>query len=363
VLVLAGLLTGCSTGLVPAPPAISLSAPSPIPVVSDVATSAPPVPPRVAVVGVGDIIMGNTPDLPPDGARTFFDAVRGQLRGDVVSGNVDAALTSSTVTTKCGPGSTDCFAFRFPPSYAGVLRAANFNVLNLANNHSHDYGGAGLSDSEAALRAHGIQPTGAPGQIAILQVRGLRVAVVGFAPYSWAQDLLDIPAARDLVHKAAKQADLVIVNMHAGGEGAAFTHVRPGHEYFLGEDRGDPIAFAHAVIDAGAALVIGHSPHVLRGMEWYHKRLIAYSMGNFAGYHTLSSAGILGAGGILRLTLAPGGAVASGTVVPTRMMDPGLPSLDATHEAIALLNALSAADFNSCGVRLSAAGVLGPPTC
>jgi hypothetical protein len=330
---------------------------------STAAGSPSPVRAEVTITGVGDVIMGSTPDLPPDGGRGFFDPVRAQLRGDVVSGNLEAVLTDSAVSTKCAAGSTQCFAFRVPPSYAQWLRGAGFTVLNLANNHSHDYGATGLADSQQALRRYGVQPTGLPGQVTVLPARGLRVAMLGFAPYGWAQSLLDIPAAQQLVRQAAARADLVIVQMHAGAEGADRTHVRPGHERFLGEDRGDPIAFAHAVIDAGAALVIGHSPHVLRGMEWYRGHLVAYSMGNFAGYHTLSEAGVLGRGGILRVRLRAGGRFVSGDLVPTMMVNRGLPALDPERRAIDLVSTLSAQDFGRCAATLSAAGQLSPPTC
>ena len=73
------------------------------------------------------------------------------------------------------------------------------------------------------------------------------------------------------MRKADVWADLVIVMMHAGAEGADHQHVRPGTEWFLGENRGNSIAFAHAVVRAGADLVVGRGPHVLRGMEWYRK--------------------------------------------------------------------------------------------
>ena len=371
VAVAAGLAAACQTGgTVPAPtmpPLSSVAVESTPPggtAPGSAATSSPsPAPAEVTVTGVGDVIMGSTPDLPPDGGRGFFDAVRGQLRGDVVSGNVDAAITDATVSTKCPPGSSQCYAFRFPSTYARWLRGAGFTVLNLANNHSHDFGSTGLTDSQRALRRYGAQPTGLPGQVTVLPAGGLRVAVLGFAPYGWAQSLLDIPAAQRLVRQAAAKADLVVVNMHAGAEGVDRTHVRPGHELFLGEDRGDPIAFAHAVIDAGADLVIGHGPHVLRGMEWYRGHLIAYSMGNFAGYHTLSAAGVLGRGGILRITLRADGRFVRGDLVPTRMVDRGLPALDPDRQAIGLVSALSTADFGRCAARLSAAGLLNPPAC
>ena len=112
----------------------------------------------------------------------------------------------------------------------------------------------------------------------------------------------DVAAAKRLVRKAARLADVVVVTMHAGAEGTERQHVRAGTELFLGENRGNPVRFAHAVVDAGADLVVGHGPHVLRGMEWYRGRLIAYSLGNFAGYKVFSLGGPLSTSGILRVT-------------------------------------------------------------
>jgi hypothetical protein len=127
--------------------------------------------------------------------------------------------------------------------------------------------------------------------------------VIGFAPYPWAQSLTDLSAAARMVRKAKSEANLVIVVMHAGAEGVDHQHVRPGTEWFLGENRGDSEDFSHAVIDAGASLVLGSGPHVLRGMEWHHGRLIAYSLGNFLGDGTLSIGGILGDSAILHVHL------------------------------------------------------------
>ena len=81
---------------------------------------------------------------------------------------------------------------------------------------------------------------------------------------------------------------------HGGAEGTNATHVPQGVEKFLGENRGDLRKFSRAVIDAGADLVIGHGPHVLRGMEIYKGRLIAYSLGNFSTWETFSLRGPLG---------------------------------------------------------------------
>jgi poly-gamma-glutamate capsule biosynthesis protein CapA/YwtB (metallophosphatase superfamily) len=327
--------------------------------------SSPP-PPRDSSVGisaVGDVIMGSTPALPPDGGRHLFDGVADRLAGDVVLANLDQALTDAAASTKCGSASSSCYAFRTPPSYARWLREAGFTVINLANNHSHDFGDAGLRDTQAALTAHDLHYTGMPGQITVQQVGSVRVAILGFAPYHWAQSLLDIPAAQELVRQAAAQADLVLVTIHAGAEGADRGQVRPGTEIFLGEDRGDAVAFSHAVIDAGADAVLGAGPHVLRGMEWYRGRLIAYSLGNFLGYQTLSHTGPQGVGGIVTLQLTPDGSWHGGQLEGTVMVDPGVPQLDPDQRARALVQELSRTDFGACGVEFSAAGELNTPTC
>jgi len=312
----------------------------------------------ITVAAVGDIVMGSTPNLPPDGGRTFFDGVAADLSGDVVLGNLEGTLSTGP-GSKCGSGSTNCYAFQTPPSYARWLEGAGFTVLNLANNHADDFGPSGQEQTLAALRRYGLRTTGRPGEIAIQQVGDVKVAVVGFAPYPWAQRLTDIPAARALVRKAAGEADVVIATMHAGAEGSGHTHVRRGTEVYLGEDRGNVVAFAHAVVEAGADLVVGHGPHVLRGMEWYRGRLIAYSLGNFAGYRVFALGGPLSTSGILRVTLRGDGTYESGLLVPTRLVGSGTPALDPAESAHGIVRRLSRADFGARGVTVAPSGALG----
>ena len=116
---------------------------------------------------------------------------------------------------------------------------------------------------------------------------GMSVAILGFAAYPWAARIDDIPAAVALVKRARVAADVVVVAMHAGGEGTDQMHTPIGPEVAFGEARGDTRAFAHAVIDAGAHIVFGSGPHVIRGVERRKNRLIVYSTGNFTGYNAL----------------------------------------------------------------------------
>ncbi|MGW1001710.1 CapA family protein [Streptomyces sp. NPDC002520] len=326
--------------------------------------SGAPAPPRpagdVRIAAVGDVVMGTLPDkLPPDDGASFFEPVDDLLTGDVVLGNLEGTLTTDG-PSKCddidGP---NCFAFRAPPSYGRWLKKAGFTVMNTANNHIDDFGAEGRRQTLAALRSVNLPYTGRLGQITVQRVHGVRVALIGFAPDRGANDLTDIPAAKRLTARAAKMADIVIVTMHAGAEGSDRTHVEPGTEYFLGEDRGDSYRFSRAVIDAGADLVVGSGPHVMRGMEFYKGRLIAYSLGNFSGYKVLGLGGTLSTSGVLNVTLRADGTYVSGRLHPTQIVAPGTP--EPGGDAIDLVSTVSDEDFGSHAARISEDGTIQRP--
>lgn len=317
----------------------------------------------ISLSATGDIIMGNAPNrLPANGGKGFFDSVEKALAADLVMGNLEEPLTVDTGTGKCGPNSTRCFQFRAPPDYAAHLRDAGFDLLNQANNHGYDFGPKGYENTQKALEKYELEHTGAPDQITVVDVKGVKVAVAGFSSYVWSNSLTDIPAAKRVVAKAAGMADLVVVQVHMGGEGADKTRVRPGTEMFLGENRGDPVKFSKAMIDAGADLIVGHGPHVLRGMEFYKGRLIAYSLGNFAGGgNSLSNAGRLGWGGVLKVSLKPDGSWAGGSFVSTYMNSAGKPTMDGDDRGLGLVKQLSRSDFPDTGARFDNSGAISPP--
>jgi|SRR5579862_8146016 len=315
-------------------------------------------PRSLEIAAVGDMTFGRADVLPAGGASRLLAHLRWALHSDVTVGNLETTLGSGGYSKCPRVHSKTCFAFQAPAGTAGELRRAGFAAVNVANNHSDDYGDEGIRETGAALRSAGLAFTGRPGQITYVVRNGVKVALLGFAPYRYDQDLLDVNGAKQLVRRAAERSDIVIVFIHAGAEGAAYQHVRPGMETYLGELRGDPLRFAHAVVDAGADVVLGSGPHVLRGMEWYRGRLIAFSLGNFVGYHTLDTSGVLGASAVLRLRLDEDGSFVAGSLVPLRLDASGTPSRDASGDSIGLVSSLSRADFAQAGVRLSRAGVL-----
>ena len=182
----------------------------------------------VTITAVGDTMLGNTPDLPPDPA-TYFDAVKHILDpgAQIVFGNLEGTLTTAP-TSKCSPRDTregNCFAFRDPPGYVRYLKQAGFTILNDANNHSYDFGAAGQAQTVRVIHAAGLAQTGLPGEITLVTANGIKFAFLAFAPYAYDANLLDLPAARALIKQAGREADVVVVYMHAGAEGSDADHV------------------------------------------------------------------------------------------------------------------------------------------
>jgi hypothetical protein len=311
----------------------------------------------VTLTAVGDMMLGNTPDLPPH-PGAYFHSVRAELKNgaQIVFGNLEGTLTTATAS-KCGSKPTsNCFAFRNPPGYARYFKQAGFTVLNDANNHFHDFGAAGQAQTVRSIHAAGLVQTGLPGEITRLTVKGVPVAFVAFAPYTYTASLLDRPAARALIRQAARTARIVVVYMHAGAEGAQADHVTGREEVYLGEDRGNPEAFAHMAIDAGASLVIASGPHVLRGLQFYHGHLIAYSLGNFAGYGNFSIHGDLTMSAILRVTLSSSGRFERARLYPVELAGTGRPVPGGG--AISFVARLSSADFGASAARVRPSGVI-----
>jgi poly-gamma-glutamate capsule biosynthesis protein CapA/YwtB (metallophosphatase superfamily) len=312
--------------------------------------------PTFSLTWVGDMTFGTLNAWPPGGTGSLVAAMKPYLHSDLTVGNLETALGDLPMS-KCSPGEKDCYQFEAPPYTAKDLKRDGFSAVNVANNHTLDAGSAGEASTDHALRAAGLKWAGRPGQITYLTRNGIKIALLGFAPWSYDADALDIPAAEALVRQARQHAQVVIVMEHLGGEGAGYRDVKPGEEYFLGQDRGNSIAFTHGVINAGADLVMGSGPHVVRGFQWYHGHLIAYSLGNFCGYNTFGLDSYTSASAILHVTLNARGKFVTGSITPLRLVSPGVPERDPARTAISYINSLSQNDFAGNGaVRLSAAG-------
>lgn len=315
-------------------------------------------------MGVGDIMLGSSfPDesgLPPnDGAEMMKEAAPVLTRADVAFGNLEGPMLEGGSSGKCGPNSRNCYAFRVPTRYGKYLKDAGIDVMSLANNHASDFGTEGMISSKKVLDGLGIAHAAETGDIAWLTIKGRKVAVIGFATNPVSYNLNDIETARRVVAETNAKADIVVVSFHGGAEGTANLHVPDKMEIYLGETRGHLRKFTHAVVDAGADLVIGHGPHVCRGMEVYKNRLIAYSLGNFATYGKFNLTAELGVTMVLEAHLDPkDGAFRGGKIHPFKQIKPGGPQVDSSNAIIPLMQSLTQADFGANGVKIATDGTL-----
>src|SRR4051794_24865168 len=274
----------------------------------------------VSLVWGGDVTLGSYRGRPPRRGRPLLAAVARVLRrADLAVVNLEGTFGPAS-TAKCAVGvSATCFPFQAPARDAETLRWAGVDLVNTANNHAYDYGPEGWVATRRALIRAGVEATGAVSEVHVLERHGTRIAFAGFSTYPWTASMSDLASVRALVAEADRQAEVVVVLMHAGAEGADRTHVPVGREEAYGEDRGDSRAFARTAVDAGADIVLGSGPHVLRGMEVYKGRLIAYSLGNLAGWHNFGVHGALGLSGLLKVELAADGRLKRGRLVSLRL--------------------------------------------
>lgn len=330
----------------------------------------------ITIAAVGDIMLGspypNDTRMPPEDGKALLKAVTPVISAaDIAFGNLEGPMADSGESAKCKPPKPPlpgkepepirCFAFRMPTRYGKYLKDAGFDVVSLANNHSFDFGNAGMTSTRQALDAVGINHAGSDRlqrSTAFLDVKGIKIAFVAFAHNAIVPNVNDLVAAKRFVTDAGRNADIVVVSFHGGAEGTASQNVPNRTELYFGEKRGNLPLFARTVIDAGADLVLGHGPHVLRGMEIYKGRLIAYSLGNFATYGWFRLQDETALTMILEVELGRDGKFAGGRIHSGRQEGRGIPVLDPSGESIRKIRSLSNADFPATAPKIADDGTI-----
>jgi len=236
----------------------------------------------LVINAVGDVMLAGkwAASIRKNGYDYPFQRVAAELkRGDITIANLESPLArgGSEFTAKK-------FRFRGEPELAGALNQAGINLVTLANNHSMDFGGQALAETMESLERADIAWIGAGSNLAQARktasytIKGKRIAFLG---YSLTQPLEffagkerpgTAPGIEKMyiedIRRARREADYVIVSFHWGTEGKS--EIQPYQR-----------TVAHKAIDAGADVIIGHHPHVLRGIERYKTGLVLYSLGNF----------------------------------------------------------------------------------
>lgn len=179
---------------------------------------------------------------------------------DLTIANMEGTLTDST------DRADKQFAFKAPAAFAGILSSGSVEAVNMANNHSQDYGTQSFHDTLSNLDKEGIVHFGYD-ETAVMEIKGVKVGLVGI--YELYDHLERTQQLKDNIAKVKSEgAQLVIVIFHWGNEKET---VPDSNQMTLGR----------LAIDEGADLVCGHHPHVLQGIETYKGKNIVYSLGNF----------------------------------------------------------------------------------
>ncbi len=296
--------------------------------------------------------------LPPDSAKGSFQSVIPYLKGsDVTFGNLEGTLYDSGKPDSYKKNLKVAFLFRMPTYFGRVFKDAGFNLISLANNHSTDFGAKGCESTTATLDKYGIHYAGLQTcPTSTFEKDGIKYGFCAFAPNANTMPLLEMRQAAGIIRQLKQQCDIVIVSFHGGAEGAAYEHVPFKMESYLGAKRGNVHAFTHMAVDAGADIVLGNGPHVSRALEKYKGRLIAYSLGNFCTYKSVSVAGVCGMAPLLKAKLNRKGEFISAQIISfTQSHQEGLEP-DTLNHAAKRIKLLTEKDFPKSGLNISDEG-------
>jgi hypothetical protein len=319
-------------------------------------------PQTVVFMGVGDLMLGsNYPSpnlLPPNSGKDILQEVALVLKkADLTFGNLEGVIMTDKGTPKQCKNPAYCYVFKSPDSYVQNFLDAGFDVLSVANNHTGDFGAKGRENTAKVLQDAGIHFAGHVAHpYTIFERNGIRYGFCAFAPNTGTVSLLKIEEAVSLIRMLNDSCDIVIVSMHTGAEGSKYNHITRKDEIFVGENRGNPYSFAHRAIDAGADIVWGHGPHVVRAVEVYKDRFIAYSLGNFATYGTINVNGISGYAPIIEIETYRTGKFIRGKIHSAIQHKGEGPRWDSSNRVAREIRHLTQQDFQGSNLSISETG-------
>jgi len=316
----------------------------------------------IKLVAVGDIMIGtdypNSSYLPKDGIYPFKDVDSILKTSDLLFGNLEGTLSNTGKNAKFCKDPSKCYSFRSPESYGKYLNQAGFDLMSIANNHISDFGRIGIDNTIKTLNANDIKSAGLEDikPTTIFEKNGVVYGFVAFAPNNNCLKINNIKNAKKIVHELSEKVDIVIVSFHGGAEGTEHKNVTRKIEYFYGENRGNVYEFSHEMIDAGADVIFGHGPHVVRAIEVYKNKLIAYSLGNFATYKRFSLKGVKAFSPILEVNIDKTGNFISGKIHSAKQTKERYPYFDKNQGAFKEIKLLTQVDFPESKIKFNTDG-------
>ena len=318
----------------------------------------------IRIIGVGDMMLGsNFPDsrnMPPNDGKYLLTPVKDIISSaDVAFGNLEGVLLTADGPPKKCSNPAICYAFKMPDHYVEHFKTAGFDILSVANNHVNDFGKAGTKNTMQVLKKAGIEYAGLTEcPFTIFEMKGNKYGFAAFAPNQGTISFNNFANAKKIIRHLDSICDIVIVSFHGGAEGASRRNITRMDELFIGENRGNPYAFARMAIDAGADVIFGHGPHVTRAVDLYKDRFIAYSMGNFATYGSFNLRGPSGLAPIISIEVDKNGKFISGFIHSTKQTGKGGPVLDPANGALKEIIELTKTDIPECRLQIETNGYI-----
>jgi hypothetical protein len=320
----------------------------------------------VSIIGVGDIMLGtNFPHpkyLPPQNGDNLMKELYPLLSDASISfGNLEGTFSDSLPITKRCQDTANCYAFRSPDFLFKHIVDAGFDVLSMANNHSGDLGVPGRLNTIKQIEDAGLSHVGLlEYPTIVVEKEGVKFGFCAFAPIKGTCDLNDEKEAERIVRSLNDRCDVTVVSFHGGAEGSKYEHLTREREMFLGEDRGNVYEFARKMIDAGADVIFGHGPHVLRAVDLYKDRFIIYSLGNFCTYSRMKVSGINGLAPILKVFTNKEGVFKKAEVISCKQIKGLGTRIDKLNKAALKLKKLTLSDIPEAKLNISNEGLITP---
>ena len=316
----------------------------------------------LSITGVGDIMLGsNYPSnslLPSNNSNILKDVEADLETSDITFGNLEGTLFDSGGTPKNCANPSVCYVFRTPSLFGKYLVDAGFDVMSIANNHNGDFGSVGREKTKENLDSLGIKYAGLANtdESIIFEKDGIKYGFAAFAPNNGTVSINDIEHAKEIVKKLKENSDIVIISFHGGAEGDQYQDVPRKNETFYGENRGDVYKFAHEMVDAGADIIFGQGPHVIRAVELYNGKFISYSAGNFATYGNFSLSGVKGIAPIFKINIDQDGNFLNGKIISTYQVKGSGPKIDSNNKAAKKVIELTKKNFPETKLEISEDG-------
>jgi len=320
----------------------------------------------VSIIGVGDIMLGtNFPDpkyLPPHEGENLMKPLYPILNDATISfGNLEGAFSDTLSVTKRCQDTANCYAFRSPDYLFKHIANAGFDILSMANNHSGDLGVPGRLNTIKQIENADLSHVGLLEYPSIvIEKDGVKFGFCAFSPIVGTCDLNDLVEAERIVKSLNERCDITVVSFHGGAEGSKYEHLTRETEMFLGENRGNVYEFARKMIDAGADVIFGHGPHVLRAVDLYKDRFIIYSLGNFCTYSRMKISGINGLAPILKVFTNKKGEFKKARVISCKQIKGLGTRLDEQEKAILKIKELTLNDIPEAKLNISETGFITP---